>query len=157
MPFPHFAKRAFRSALLTASLLLALHPSRVEPFLPSSDAQVLATVPARASDPRARQLVALREAWRAAPRDAALSVQLAQRYFDEVAAEGDPRYVGYAQSALQPWWAMADPPPAVRVMRALLLQFDHRFDAALADLDAALRADPQDGQALSWRTAILMV
>jgi hypothetical protein len=154
---PTLATPAVRNALLATSLLLALHPSQAEPFRPSSDAQVLATVPARASDPRARQLVSLREAWRADPQDVTLSVSLAHRYFDEVAAEGDPRYVGYAQSALQPWWAMADPPPAVRVMRALLLQFDHRFDPALADLDAALRADPQDGQALSWRTAILMV
>ncbi len=136
---------------------MVLHPSRAEPYRPTADTQVLATVPARASDPRARELVALREAWRADPQDVELSVRLARRYFDEVAAEGDPRYVGYAQSALQPWWALADPPPAVRVMRALLLQFDHRFDPALADLDAVLKLEPQNGQALSWRTAILMV
>jgi tetratricopeptide (TPR) repeat protein len=143
--------------LLSVWLPLALHPCRAEPYRPTADTQVLATVPARASDPRARELLALRQAWRADPQDVVLSVRLARRYFEEVAAEGDPRYVGYAQAALQPWWALSDPPAPVRVMRALLLQFDHRFDPALADLDAALRADPQDGPALSWRTAILMV
>jgi Tfp pilus assembly protein PilF len=101
--------------------------------------------------------VSLREAWRRQPEDVATAVRLAQRYFDEVAAEGDPRYVGYAQAALQPWWALADPPLPVRVMRALLLQFDHRFVPALADLDAVLRQDPDNGPAWSWRTAILMV
>jgi predicted Zn-dependent protease len=85
------------------------------------------------------------------------AVRLAQRYFDEVAAEGDPRYVGYAQAALQPWWALPEPPVPVRVLRAMLLQFDHRFDAALADLDGTLAADPENAAAWSWRTAILMV
>ena len=127
------------------------------PRLPVSDAEVLATVPARASDPRARELVALRAAWRAAPQDLGTAVRLAERYFDQVAAEGDPRYVGYAQAALQPWWAMPNPPVAVRVLRAKLLQFEHRFDEALADLDAALREQPDAGEAWAWRTAILMV
>lgn len=141
--------------LLLCSGLAA--PLRAEPFLPKSDAQVLATGPARASDPRARELVALREVWRKHPDDLETAVRLAQRYFDEVAAEGDPRYVGYAQATLQPWWALPDPPVAVRVLRAMLLQFDHRFGPALADLDKALAEDPENGAAWSWRTAILMV
>ena len=118
---------------------------------------MLATVPARASDPRARELVALRAAWRAQPQDVATAVRLAQRYFDEVAAEGDPRYVGYAQAALQPWWALEQPPVAVRVLRAMLKQFDHRFDPALADLAEAVREQPDNGAAWAWQTAILMV
>jgi predicted Zn-dependent protease len=147
-------------ALIAASFLLLTglaSEARAEPFKPKADAQVLATVPARATDPRARELVALRAAWRADPQSLQTSVRLAQRYFDEVAAEGDPRYVGYAQAALQPWWALPDAPVPVRVMRALLLQFDHRFDDALADLDAVLRVQPQHAMALGWRTAILMV
>ena len=145
-------------ALLPVLLLLMWSaPLRAEPYVPASDARVLATVPARATDPRARELVALRQAWRQNPQDLGPAVRLAQRYFEEVAAEGDPRYVGYAQAALQPWWTLADPPLEVRVLRAMLLQFDHRFDAALADLDAALKTDPENGNAWSWRTAILMV
>ena len=126
-------------------------------YTPTSDAQVLARVPARSTDPRARELLALRQAWRQQPQDVNTAVQLATRYFDEVAAEGDPRYVGYAQSVLQPWWALAEPPPAVRVLRAQVLQFDHRFPEALADLDGALRQQPDLGRAWAWRTAILMV
>ena len=127
------------------------------PFLPTSDQQLLATVPARASDPRARELVTLRQAWRAQPQNLDAAVALARRYFEEVAAEGDPRYIGYAQAALLPWWALPRPPVAVRVLRAQLLQFDHRFDEALADLDAAVAEQPGNGSAWSWRTAILMV
>ncbi len=126
-------------------------------FQPASDSQVLARVPARNTDPRVRELQALRAAWRQQPQDVGIAVQLATRYFDEVAAEGDPRYVGYAQAALQPWWALAEPPPAVRVLRAQVLQFDHQFVLALADLDGALRQQPTLGRAWAWRTAILMV
>ena len=139
-------------------LLLCLSAlATAAPYTPANDAQVLATVPARASDPAARELAALRQAWRKQPNDLDTALRLAERSFAQVGAEGDPRYVGQAQAVLQPWWTLPDPPAAVRVLRAQLLQFDHRFDAALADLDAALAADPDNGTAWSWRTAILMV
>jgi hypothetical protein len=143
--------------LLCAALTGLTGATSAAPYLPASDAQVLARVPARASDPRARELETLRQAWRRDPQDMGAAVRLASRYFDDVAAEGDPRYLGYAQAALAPWWDLPDPPVAVRVLRAMLLQFDHRFDAALADLDAALREQPDNGPAWSWRTAIQMV
>lgn len=127
------------------------------PFVPTSDAQVLERLPARATDPRARELLQLRSAWRRDPQNVDAAVALARRYFEEVAAQGDPRYVGYAQAALQPWWDQAAPPPAVRVMRALVLQFDHRFEPALADLAAAVAAEPGNAEAWSWRAAIHMV
>ena len=127
------------------------------PFLPSSDAQVLERLPARATEPRARELQALRLAWRQQPGDVQRATGLAARYFDAMAAEGDPRYIGYAQAALAPWWSLAAPPPAVRVLRAKLLQFDHRFTEALADLDAVLQADPADVESWAWRAAIHMV
>jgi len=127
------------------------------PFVPTDDQQVLATVPARATDPRARALLALRQAWQRAPQDLASAVAYARRCFEEVAAEGDPRHVGHAQAALRPWFDLPDPPVAVRVLRAQILQFDHRFAPALADLDAALRQQPDLGEAWAWRTAILMV
>jgi hypothetical protein len=152
-------RRSLRAALgctLLSSAILAL-PAAAAPYRPTADDQVLATVPARASDPRAQELVGLRAAWRAAPQDVERAVALARRYFDQVAAEGDPRYIGYAQAALQPWWALPQPPVEVRVLRAMLLQFDHRFEPALEDLAAALKEQPDNGTAWSWQTAILMV
>ncbi len=143
--------------ILLLFLLVCSAAAHAEPHIPSSDDQVLATVPARATDLRARELLALRDAWRRNPQDLQTALKLARQSFDEVAAEGDPRTVGHAQAALGPWMAQPDPPSAVRVLRAKILQFDHRFDAALADLNAVLAADPQDGEALSWRMAIQMV
>ncbi|MBK6469958.1 MAG: hypothetical protein IPF94_04230 [Betaproteobacteria bacterium] len=138
-------------------ILSGLSATHAAPRTPGSDAEVLATVPARLSDPRGREMAALRAAWRAQPKDERVAVALAQHYFEQVAAEGDPRYIGYAQAVLQPWWTLAQPPVAVRVLRAKLKQFDHQFDAALADLDAALAAQPTLADAWAWRVAILMV
>ena len=149
-----------RSVALVCALSLALWcgaPALAAPFVPSSDSQVLATVPARASDPRARELLALRQAWQRAPQDLDVAVAYARRCFEEVAAEGDPRHVGHAQAALKPWFGLPDPPAPVRVLRAQILQFDHRFGPALVDLDAVLRQQPDNGDAWAWRTAILMV
>jgi hypothetical protein len=127
------------------------------PFTPASDAQVLATVPARAVDPGARELLALRQAWLRSPQDLDSALAYASRCFAQVAADGDPRSVGHAQAALAPWFGLAGPPPPVRLLRAQILQFDHRFDAALADLDALLRVQPGDADAWAWRAAIQLV
>ena len=91
------------------------------PYVPPSDDQVVERLALRAGDPAARQLAALRALWRADPSDVDAATQLARAYIDRAAAEGDPRYVGYAQSALQPWWHEPDPPAPVRVMRAIVL------------------------------------
>jgi hypothetical protein len=148
----------FPIALLALPLaLLCARPALAAPFVPANDSQVLATVPARATDPRARELLALRQAWQRAPQDLDAAVAYARRCFEEVAAEGDPRFVGHAQAALKPWFSLPDPPAAVRVLRAQILQFDHQFTPALADLDAVLRQQPDNGDAWAWRTAILMV
>jgi tetratricopeptide (TPR) repeat protein len=145
--------------MLTAAWLTALGPGRAvaAPFVPTSDAQVLERLPSRSTDARARELQDLRTAWRAQPQDVIASVNLARAYYNAVAAEGDPRYIGYAQAALAPWWTLAEPPTDVRVLRAMLRQFDHRFDEALVDLDAAIATNPKNYEAWSWRAAIHMV
>ena len=99
----------------------------------------------------------MRQAWRAQPKDLAIATQLAWRYQAEVAATGDPRYMGYIQATLQPWWELPEPPPEVRVLRAVVLQFDHRFEPALADLGAVLAQDPAHPAAAAWQLAIQMV
>jgi predicted Zn-dependent protease len=144
--------------LRAAGVLLALAAAaQAAPHRPTTDAQVLERLPARATDPAAQELRELRQALAARPDDAGLAVRLAQRYYAEVAAEGDPRYIGYAQAALAPWWDQPEPPPDVRVMRAVLRQFNHGFEPALADLRAVVRQQPDHAEAWSWIAAIQMV
>lgn len=144
-------------ALGLASAWAAPATASAQPRTPTDDAEVLARVPARAKDPAVRELAALRAAWRRDPADAASAGALARHCIGLFSADGDPRHLGCAQAALGHWWAHPEAPPDVRTLRAVVQQFSHRFDAALADLDAAISADPQRHEAWLWRAAILMV
>lgn len=146
-----------RFALLLA-LIWPIAPSiHAAPYVPSSDTQVLERLPFKANDPVARELAQLRAALQRNPRDDAAAVALGRRYFELVAAEGDPRYIGYAQAALAPWWELTAPPLEVQVLRASLRQFRHDFSGALADLNQALMRDPNHPQARSLRAIIHIV
>lgn len=112
------------------------------PYLPRDDAEVLERLPTRRSDPVMAELRTLRGA------------ALARGYFELAMAEGDPRYVGYAEAALR---GVADPASEVAFIRGLLRQYRHDFAGALQDLEEALRHDPEHVGARSWRAAIFMV
>ena len=141
-------------ALALASFAVAAYAA---PYVPMDDATVLERLPVRPGDPVARELRQLRAELTANPRKRDTAVRLAERYFALASAEGDPRYVGYAQAALKPWWDLPVPPPDVLVMRAILKQYSHDFSGALRDLEAAVREDPENARAWSWRAAIHMV
>ena len=113
------------------------------PQVPKDDATVLERLPLRRSDPVAAELRNLRGA------------ALARRYFELAMAQGDPRYVGYAEAALRN--AHNDAPAQVLFVRGLLKQYRHDFNGALLDLEAALKHDPELIGARSWRAAIFMV
>lgn len=146
-----------RFARLTAPALLAyalLTPvAQGAPHIPASGATVVERLPRRA-DPAQRELATLRAQLAASPRDLALATRTAQRYITVARQETDPRYFGYAQAALAPWWSMAAPPPEVRLLRAILLQSTHHFAEALRDLDAIVAADPANPQA--WLTRAIV-
>lgn len=149
--------RILCTGLLAGVFLVGPAPATAAPYRPPSDGQVLERLPKSLRGSQGGEMAELRRALAREPRNAEIAVRLAGRYMQEVAAEGDPRFVGYAQAALAPWWQAADPPPDVRVMRAVLLQFNHHFDAALADLDAVVARVPQHAQAWAWIAAIAMV
>jgi Tfp pilus assembly protein PilF len=142
---------------LACLLTLAAAFAQAAPYVPKSDDQVVEKLPSRRSDPQTAELDKMRAAVRAHPQDVDAAVALARRYFGLAAAEGDPRYVGYAQAALTPWWDQPSPPQRVRVMRAVLKQFGHAFGEAMTDLQAAVQADPTDVEAWAWLAAIHMV
>lgn len=147
-------------ALLVAvavSGLVQAQTGVAQPRIPSSDAEVLERVPPRARDEAARTLATLRADWRRAPIDAAAAEALARHCLGLFPQDGDPRHLGCAQAALGHWWTQAEAPPSIRTLRAVVLQFSHRFDAALSDLDAVLAADAGAHEAWLWRAAILMV
>lgn len=127
------------------------------PYVPTQDSDILERLPDTVADGRARELRALRTALTAEPDNLTLAVQLASDYIELGRVTGDPRYAGYAQSALTPWWNDSAPPIPVLVLRAQLRQRVHAFDTALADLDLVLKTDPREARARLLRATIRQV
>ncbi|MFM9901538.1 MAG: hypothetical protein ACKVOT_11020 [Polaromonas sp.] len=144
------------AAVLAATTLWPL-PAAAAPFTPKSDAEVVERLPGRASDPALRRVESLRKQLAARPDDAALRIEVARRYFDMAMAQGDPRYVGYAASALAPLEKSAPNEPGYPMALGLIQQYSHNFEAALASLTKAAQLAPQSPEPLLWRTAIFMV
>jgi tetratricopeptide (TPR) repeat protein len=134
----------------------ALAPAERGAVRPRRADTVLAQVPARRSV-QARQIAGLEQRAQAAPRDLEAALALARAQIDAARADGDPRPLGYAEAALAPFAAQAEPPPPVLVLLATIHQSRHRFELALSELERALRADPEDAQAWLTRATILGV
>ncbi len=124
------------------------------PYRPAEDAEVLERLPT-ANDAAQRELQSLRANLAKNPNNLTLAIDLARRYISGGRDRADPRYYGYAEAALKPWWALETPPPDVLVLRAVTHQFRHSFDLALKDLDAVLARRPDHAQALLSRAFVL--
>jgi len=144
-------------AFLAAVLLLFAAAAWPVPRIPGSDGEVLERLPGGRGSRDARELERLREAVRAAPADAGPAGTLAQRFFDLAMAEGDPRYVGYAEGILANWRDRHDAPAEVLLLQGLLRQYRHDFDGALALLAQASERAPRLPEPIAWRAAILLV
>lgn len=150
IPFP-------RSALFMVCFLAAWGDIAAAPYVPKSDAQVLERLPFKPNDPVARELAKLRSELQRNPQNLDIAVLIARRYYEMVGEEGDPRYLGYAQAALAPWWELPQPPFEVQVLRASIRQFRHDFAGAIADLNQVLESDPANTRARVQRAIIHIV
>ncbi len=150
-----------RSPLAVAmAALLALTgaatAARAAPYTPKLDSEVVERLPL-ASDPSARRVESLRRQLAARPQDAALRIEVAQRYFELAMAQGDPRFVGYASAALAPLADSAPQNADYWLVRGQIQQFSHEFEAALASLSQAAQRAPTSAAPLLWKAAIFMV
>ncbi|MDB6086128.1 MAG: hypothetical protein JWN43_4009 [Gammaproteobacteria bacterium] len=130
--------------------LVQLQGAIASPHIPTSDAKVLAELPAgtgHATLPT-RTLVSTRL-------DVALP--LAQFDISRARATGDLRFLGYAEAILSPWMQQPTVAPQVLVLEATILQSRHAFDASLVEIDRALKARPDDAQGWLTRATVLRV
>ena len=138
--------RAASAGLATFGLIAWL-PAAAAPYIPTDDNLVLETgLPT--ADPRMREMRALSSTLRARPDDLTTAMVLASRQLAMGVAEADPRFVGYARGTLARWWQDESASPSLRVLRARILQAQHDFAPAAADLRAALHDAPDTAQAL---------
>ena len=140
-----------------AALLVLSTSAHGAPYVPADDGTVLEVLATKRADPEAIELRRLRAAAAAAPDEESAAVRLARRFFDLALAEGDPRYIGYAQAALRRWPESPSASADVLVLHGKLRQYRHDFEPAMADFALALKADPANAAAHAWRAAIFMV
>ncbi len=129
-----------------AALAAAATATAAEPYIPADDNEVLETLPQELLSGR-DELTTLRRQLADDPNNIELACDVASRYLQMGKAAGDPRFYGYAQAAIQPWWVAADAPPEILRLRAKLKERDHRYDETLADLKLLLEQEPRDVQA----------
>ncbi|GJL52592.1 MAG: hypothetical protein NPIRA01_38190 [Nitrospirales bacterium] len=122
---------------------------RAEPYIPQNDSVVLEQL-STTSNPQIQKLRKLRTQLSNNPNDLTLATRLARAYIQLGRTNADPRYDGYAQAALTPWWNLSHAPTNVLILRATLRQRRHDFDRALQDLDRVLQQQPRHAQA--WLT-----
>jgi hypothetical protein len=151
-PIMHLCLRI--CAVLAVGVVLR---AQAAPFVPESDSQVLERLPFAASDPIIRELRALHGRLKDDPNNLPLALRVARGYLELSRATSDPRYAGYAQSALATWWPLPRAPKEVLILRATSRQRAHQFNAALADLAVVLDLDPRNAQARLIRATVLQV
>jgi len=149
------ARTAIFAARITATWLTAT-AAIAAPYVPTDDAQVLERLPGGTAA-QLRQLKSMQAARAAAPNDLSRATELATANIRASRVEGDPRFLGYAQAALAPWWKDPAAPAAVLLLRATILQSSHQFEPALADLARVLEREPKHAQALLTRATVLTV
>jgi len=142
--------------LVGAAALALAAMATAAPYIPADESQVLERLPGR-STPQFRELKSLRAVAAQAPNDPTQATTLATAYIRASRAEGDPRFLGYAQAALATWWKDPEAPTSVLMLRATILQSRHEFDAAGADLDRVVKRDPRNAQAVLTRATVLTV
>lgn len=134
------------SLLGVASVFARAHPVHAEPFVPSSDSQVVEQLP-----------TLFRDAKTAPSPDPVMAEQRAREAMQRYQRSGDPRLLGRAEAELSTFWESSDAPVPIVVLRAKLRATNHDFESALADLRLALERDPNDAQALFERATIAAV
>ena len=146
--------RGLAQAFLALSLVAG--NCAAAPFVPTDPKEVLERLPENPGDPFTRELRQMRRELARDPHNLQLATRVARRCIERARAEADPRYLGYAQAALAPWWNQASP-ASVLVLRATLRQSLHDFSSALADLSLALKIQPDNPQAWLTRATIQQV
>jgi len=134
-------------------LVAAATPIRAEPMAPTDESLVIERLP-NAQDPGRHAMHTLHTQLLANPHDLTLAIGVARGEMARCRTLFDPRACGRAEAALGPWIDAENPPPDVLLLRGLLRQTNHLFDAALVDLSRVLAIQPNNAQALLTRAVV---
>jgi hypothetical protein len=121
--------------LIWTGISSATLQANAAPYTPTGDDQPLERLPT-AGNQNLRELRRLHVELAGRPTDLTLALRVATQDIQMARSESDPRYNGYAEAALRPWWSLPQPPNPVLLLRATLRQAAHDFASAREDLGA---------------------
>lgn len=129
---------------LVLALLVTLSlPVVARPLQPRNDEQILQRLDGGPKTQREWRQRLARD-----PRDQASALALGQTLLEQARTQGDARFAGRALALLEPFGAQ--PPQAIAVLRATLLQHLHQFDAAAGLLERSLAQAQAPGLPQAW-------
>lgn len=138
--------------LLLVARMTSLQAGIEKAYIPASDSEVLE---------RRRPMTASELEWRrqfisshAVALDLPAAVEMARQFIELSRSEGDPRYLGHAETVLNRWWESKEAPADILLLRATIEQGRHEFTKALESLDKALRLEPRSAGAWLTRATI---
>lgn len=144
-----------RLARMILALVLGLARLGVagEPFTPASDQTVLVrlSVPGLSSGLRTAATASAQAI------DPATAARDATEWVRRARLQSDASLLSRAEAALGPWWKADAANFEVFFVRAEIHQGLHRFDAAMRDLEAALRLEPRHAGAWLLKASIHQV
>lgn len=143
--------------LICASMLLLLGTCHAALFTPQDDNVIVEKLVDTPIGNERSEIRSLQQQIIQQPNNHQLASHLAQRYIELSRRYGDPRYLGYAQAAVKPWWSQDMPPADVLLIRATIQQSQHAFEASLQDLDKLTRSQPDNPQLWLTRATIHQV
>ena len=116
------------------------------PYTPRDDSIVLERL-AVPRLPGSASLRELRDTWTAQPAYVPAALAYARAALELNRREEDPRYLGYAEAALAPWWQRPQAPPEVMLLRASLRLARVDYEGAEQDLNALVESPAPESHA----------
>ncbi len=133
------------------SLILGVFTfSYATPYRPSSDAEVIDTLPVGSPTFQTRQLLSKSVNQPFSVVEPQINALMSRAY-----SQGDPRAVGQAEALLEPY--RHDKAPQVMMARANIFQANHRFDDARTELQAILKKIPNQPDSVLMLSSIDLV
>lgn len=142
-----FCSRSTGIWFLTICLFIAYQLHTIKPtygneiYQPSDDEYVIAKV------------LPARQAWQSSSLPD--SLKTAKTYIKQGSITGNERYFSYARAMLRPWWDSNT--SDVLLLKAQILQHEHKFNAALMILNQLISEKKQVQQAILQRAYLNMV
>ncbi len=135
--------RWFAISLLFPMVLLCNSEFAISsPYTPDSITDVIVTVP--------DALLAIKRE----EDDQQAANNKANNYFNLARDHSDPRWYGFAKTALLPWWDSGNRSLQTRFAKVEIYQFHHEFDNALLELNQIIKLQPRLPKAFLSRATV---